>query len=707
MSSVSGIKAGRAYVAIGADDSELRNVLRKTEQRLNATAKTIRNIGSQMVVAGGAVAGGLLAAAVSAGKLGDHLNDLNAKTGIGVEALAGLDIAASTSGSSLDALAGDIFKMNRVVGEAAGGSKSAADALASLGLTLADLQGLSPDKQFGIFADRIAAIPDPAGRAAAATKIFGRASGDLMPILMQGSRGLKEFQAQADALGVTLAYKTASGVGEFDDALARTRKQIEAVKVTIGAAIAQALLPYEKSVADALKRTIEWVAHNSQFIVSIGKMAAEVAAGGIALLGLSTALNVTAKAVRTVSVALKLLNTNPIIAVASVVATVAAALILNEKLIAAQNMKVMISLNEYTQANDEARASDIERLAGLKKLSDAGKLSDEQMGEARGLVAQLETNYGALGITIDKTTGQIVGMADAWDKVTAAMGTAAKADIQKQLQSVDEEFSRLEKDFREINDDWFDGLARLDATSGNIPLNEPGSPKSTQSKKPPKIVQDNIDAQNTLLEKRRELNRRLKEIDDRTTNALTGGAQPVKDLVPNFSPIVTGLEDVGDAAVESGSKVSRWADLLRMAQEMFRKQKAGEEFLLDLSVSHARATGNDVFADSLETVREFREALDGLQSHPFLTDAQKKWAGATALDAAEANLERIREGLSEVNLRTFSAGVFNSNAISSLNRAGNSGKSFEANQKKQISLLEESRNWLRTIAQKEGLIFGP
>ena len=52
--------------------------------------------------------------------------------------------------------------MQKSIAAAAQGSQSATDALAELGLTVADLRGLSPDEQFKLIADRLSQIQSPA-----------------------------------------------------------------------------------------------------------------------------------------------------------------------------------------------------------------------------------------------------------------------------------------------------------------------------------------------------------------------------------------------------------------------------------------------------------------------------------------------------------------------------------------------------------------
>ena len=65
---------------------------------------------------------------------GDKLQKLSVKTGIAVEDLSKLDYAASLSDLSMEDLGAALTKLNRVMGDAANGSKEATDALARFGV---------------------------------------------------------------------------------------------------------------------------------------------------------------------------------------------------------------------------------------------------------------------------------------------------------------------------------------------------------------------------------------------------------------------------------------------------------------------------------------------------------------------------------------------------------------------------------------------
>ncbi len=106
--------------------------------------------------------------------------------------------------------------MSRNIIEAARGSASARQNLARLGLTIADLTGLSPDQQFELIADRLSRIQNPANRATIAMEIFGRTGASLLPLLSTGAQGIQELRREA--LSKFLFGELDAFVRQFPDA---------------------------------------------------------------------------------------------------------------------------------------------------------------------------------------------------------------------------------------------------------------------------------------------------------------------------------------------------------------------------------------------------------------------------------------------------------------------------------------------------------
>lgn len=294
--SAGAIKAGKAFVELAVDDLGLRAGLNRVSARLRSWASTTSKIGAALIGAGTAIAAPLVAMAASAASYGDSLNDASTRTGIAVGVLVELGYAAEQSGTSMETLEGAIKKMQLTIVKAGDGSKQAKAALAKLFLTVEDLVNLSPDEQFRLIADRISQIQDPALRTATAVGVLGKSATDLLPMMIGGGQGIAEMEKQADELGLTLAGKLASSVGDVDDLLGSLWRQIKAVKDSIGSAVADGIRPLLEASQPIIANFIKWIVANQSLVKTILLVGAGLAVVGGVLVtaGLSATILMTA-----------------------------------------------------------------------------------------------------------------------------------------------------------------------------------------------------------------------------------------------------------------------------------------------------------------------------------------------------------------------------------------------------------------------------
>ncbi len=123
------IRAGRAFVELGTKDTALMKGLKAAQKRIANFGRAVQTVGLGMAGIGGTIAGAMAVAAKGFADSGSALNDMAGRTGMSVEALSELGYAAKQTGADSEALETGVRKMQRTIGEAAGGSKSAADAL--------------------------------------------------------------------------------------------------------------------------------------------------------------------------------------------------------------------------------------------------------------------------------------------------------------------------------------------------------------------------------------------------------------------------------------------------------------------------------------------------------------------------------------------------------------------------------------------------
>ncbi len=289
--SAKGIRAGRAFVELFVDDKKLVRGLRRAEKKLKAFGQSIRNIGLKMAGLGAAMLAPMLAAAKAFSSMGDQVAKMAKRTGLSVEALSELNFVASQTGTEFAALEKAFGRMQRSIYDAGRELSTAVDALADLGLKFEDLDGLSPERQFKLLADRISQVEDPTRRAAIAMSLFGRSGTALLPMFAKGAAGIEALQKEARRLGLTISAEDAAAAEEFTDALDALWKVVKMGVFRVGAALAPVLKQLAETITDVAVKVGEWIEANRELIVTAAKVAAAVLASGIALAVLGTVIS--------------------------------------------------------------------------------------------------------------------------------------------------------------------------------------------------------------------------------------------------------------------------------------------------------------------------------------------------------------------------------------------------------------------------------
>jgi hypothetical protein len=202
--------------------------------------------GMNPAVAGTVAVVGLATAAItkavkSAVALGDELNTVSQRTGISVESLSQLKFIAEQNNSSFGELQVGLRFLSRNIGAAASGSTQAAKAFKALGVDVrnTDKSLKSTDQVLSEIADGLKATEGAAIRNQRAQALLGRGAQQLVPLLSQGSKALKEQREEADRLGATISTRFARQADEFGDNLGKLRT----IQQGLSLQLAQALVP--------------------------------------------------------------------------------------------------------------------------------------------------------------------------------------------------------------------------------------------------------------------------------------------------------------------------------------------------------------------------------------------------------------------------------------------------------------------------------
>ncbi len=460
MADSSAIRAGRAFVELLADDSKLISGLRGASAKLKSFGNEVAEIGRGAFMAGA----GLVAPIVGAAKLfastGDELAKLSSKTGIAVETLSALSYAAGQSDVDMGELGVGLRKMQQTLGDAANGSKSAQDALGKLGLTVGDLMSMKPDQQFRLIADRMASIPDPALRTAAAMDIFGRNGAALIPLLERGADGIAQMEARAKELGLTMSTEAVRSAESFNDTLKELWAVLKRAAVEVGAAVAPALKDFANWVRSAVQDVRAWIGHNREVIVTILKIGAGLALLGAAAMvvgkiiavfgGVVKAVQLTTVVVRGLGVAFTFLAAHPVVAVLAAVASVAVAVGIALSSARGRAAELHEKMSNLRDEGDRLRSVELLRMKRLEQLAAKEQLNNAEMTEAEKLIGQLEGRYGKLGLELDATGKRLQGVADAQKRLNEEMKRQAVEQLSKEMEEIGANIGELQREASQL-----------------------------------------------------------------------------------------------------------------------------------------------------------------------------------------------------------------------------------------------------------------
>jgi hypothetical protein len=202
--------------------------------------------GGALALGAGLSAAGVVAFAKGAIDAADNMRDLSQKTGVSVENLSRFQQAAQMAGTDVEAVGKGLVKLGRNMVEAATTGKGpAAEALNYLGISAVDATGKlkSTDQVMLEVADKFQQMPDGARKAQLAIDLLGKSGADLVPMLNGGRQAIEDLAA-------TMSTEFANKADAYNDSLAATK----AVFGQIGMEIANQLLPYLSSAVDWISK---------------------------------------------------------------------------------------------------------------------------------------------------------------------------------------------------------------------------------------------------------------------------------------------------------------------------------------------------------------------------------------------------------------------------------------------------------------------
>jgi TP901 family phage tail tape measure protein len=290
MPSARDIKAGSAYVVIGAIDKTAA-VLKRVAAKFKSVGDAINSIGIKTLAVGGTLTAPFIAATKVFADMGDEINKSSQRTGVAVEELSALKYAADQSGSSLDDLETSLKHLSKTVTAAGQGDKTALQTLLKLGVGYDELKGKLPDEQFKVVADRLSKVQDATTKAAFAQELFGKSGTQLLPLLADGAAGIQSLEDRARELGLTFSKDDAEAATKFGDIMTDLWKQFKQVNFVVGEAIAKFLQPYAEAATRVMKSVIDWTKQNQALVLTVAAVGVGLLAAGAAIIALGATIS--------------------------------------------------------------------------------------------------------------------------------------------------------------------------------------------------------------------------------------------------------------------------------------------------------------------------------------------------------------------------------------------------------------------------------
>ena len=224
LSTLPGVTKREAAQMVRELNTGFKQAERAAAKAAKANKRQFRQMADSAAMAGTAiigVAGSVVALSQAFADLQNELADASARTGVAVETLAGLRLAAEGSGLEFRALEAGLGRLPKAMADAARGTGAAAQAFDTLGVQVADASGelRSSDAVLQDTFEALSAIENPAERAALAIDILGQRAG---PAFLQTGAidNLDAFVALATEFGVNVGPKAAASAAEFQRQMA-------------------------------------------------------------------------------------------------------------------------------------------------------------------------------------------------------------------------------------------------------------------------------------------------------------------------------------------------------------------------------------------------------------------------------------------------------------------------------------------------------
>lgn len=258
---------------------------------LKAAAAQFEDMGNKLTAAGQAMTGFSAAGAavvatlgaltVKSAKFADDLNTMSKIYHLDTQQLQLYGAAAELVDVDVQTIAASHVKLEKTMATAAGGGKKATEAFAALGISVTDANGelRGGDDVWQEVIASLGAVENETQRDALAMQLMGKSAAELNPLIEDGGETYKNLAETFAKYKIDfIDQETLDKANQFNDQLDTIKAMGLVTLQSLGATLAEQLLPVLEKVVEWVGKAAEWIGNlDPKVITIIGTVAGVVA----------------------------------------------------------------------------------------------------------------------------------------------------------------------------------------------------------------------------------------------------------------------------------------------------------------------------------------------------------------------------------------------------------------------------------------------
>jgi hypothetical protein len=283
MASESDIRAGGAYVDLYTKDTKLNKGLASGKKSVSDFGKTLVVLGAKIAAATAVIVAPMLASLRLFSNVGDEVAKAAKRIGAGAEQFSILSYGAKLAGSGLSVIETGYKFLQRSIVEAATAGGKAKDSFDALGLSVEQLESMTPDQQFMVVAKAMNKVQNVATRTYLAMDLFGRSGTSIIPYLDDLAVNFDSVAKQAKFLGVVFSEEAAKKAEELNDQFERVSESVKGLRMAFGSILAQSAINVSNTLMKVFAGLRSIVEAHPAVVIAVTKIAFAFSAIGASI----------------------------------------------------------------------------------------------------------------------------------------------------------------------------------------------------------------------------------------------------------------------------------------------------------------------------------------------------------------------------------------------------------------------------------------